>query len=147
MLAVLIATVSMVALAAALSALFYHAVVAALRPISALPGVGRIISVTRGTGSDTFRLCLGSVFSWTVSVNHQKGALTGSIQIDSAQRWRTLGLCAAVLASFLVPLIAGVMMPAALVVVGVSRWRARAGSRSSVHPPERAAGSRAAARG
>jgi len=102
------------------AAMFYQATVAALRLTGAVPGLGRICSVTRSRGTDIFKFSLGSVFGWSVSVNRQKGTLTGSIQIDSAKRRGMFGCLVAWLAAVGVPLVASVMMPAALVAVGLA---------------------------
>jgi len=102
------------------AAMFYQASVAALRLTGTIPGLGRICSVTRSKGTDTFKFSLGSLFAWIVSVNRQKGTLTGSIQIDSAKRRGRFGCLVAWLAAVAVPLIASVMMPAALVAVGLA---------------------------
>jgi hypothetical protein len=59
------------------------------------------------------------LFAWTVSVNREKGTLTGSIQIDPTRRWGLLGCLAAVSAAIGVPMI--VLLPAALCAVGVAR--------------------------
>jgi hypothetical protein len=86
--------------------------------MSVTPGVRRWVAANVGAGTDTFRFTLGTFFAWTVSVNHDKGTLTGSIQLDAARRLGWQRLIVAGLAAALVPVVAGVLMPAALVAVG-----------------------------
>ena len=107
------------------AALFYRLLVATLRVIGAIPIVGSILGASSAKGTDTFRLAVGRLFCWSVSVNRQLGTLTGSIQIDGARRWGTIGVLAACVAAVAVPMVASVLMPAALVVVGLDGLESR----------------------
>lgn len=100
------------------AALFYRIAAGLLCFMSVVPGVRRLVSATVGKGTDTFRFTLGKLFAWTVSVNREKATLTGSIQIDAARQLGWQRLVVAGVAAALVPLVAGVLMPAALVIVG-----------------------------
>jgi hypothetical protein len=108
------------------AALFYRLLVAALRVVGAIPVVGSIIGASSTRGTDTFRFALGRLFCWSVSVNRQRGTLTGSIQIDGARRWGSFGVLVACVAALAVPLVAGVLMPVAIVVVGLGGVESRA---------------------
>ena len=111
-----------------LAALFYRVLVVTLRVIGAVPILGSVIGASTAKGTDTFRFALGRLFCWSVSVNRQRGTLTGSIQLDGARRWRGLGLLIACAAALAVPMVAGVLMPVALIVVGLGGFEsARAG--------------------
>jgi hypothetical protein len=122
------------------AALFYRIAAGLLCFMSVVPGVRRLVSANVGKGTDTFRFTLGKLFAWTVSVNREKGTLTGSIQIDAARQLGWQRLLVAGAAAALVPMVAGVLMPAALVVVGFGFLRgaprpaARAGE--SAHGPD-----------
>jgi hypothetical protein len=113
------------------AALFYRLLVATLRMVGAIPLVGRIVGASSARGTDTFRFALGRLFCWSVSVNRQRGTLTGSIQIDGARRWGAFGVLVACLAAIAVPLAAGVLMPVALVVVGLGGIESRARPRGT----------------
>ena len=106
--------------------------------MSVTPGVRRLVAANVSLGTDTFRFTIGKLFAWTVSVNRDKGTLTGSIQLDAAGRrgWRRLIIAS--LAAVLVPVVAGILMPAALVATG-------AGSRRRAPPPPAPARSRTGA--
>jgi hypothetical protein len=113
------------------AALFYRVLVVALRVVGAMPLVGRLIGASSARGTDTFRFALGRLFCWTVSINRQRGTLTGSIQIDGARRWGALGALVGCLAAVAVPLVAGVLMPIALVVVGIAGLESQPQTRRS----------------
>ena len=98
--------------------LFYRIAAGLLCLMSVMPGVRRLVAANVGPGTDTFRLTLGELFTWTVSVNRHKGTLTGSIQLDAAKRLGWQRLIVASLAAALVPVVAGLLMPAALIAVG-----------------------------
>jgi hypothetical protein len=102
------------------AALFYRVLLAALRVVGAMPLIGRLVGASSARGTDTFRFALGRLFCWSVSIHRQRGTLTGSIQIDGARRWGALGTVVACLAAVAVPLVAGVLMPVAIVVVGIA---------------------------
>jgi hypothetical protein len=108
------------------AALFYRLLVATLRVVGAIPVLGSLVGATSARGTDTFRFALGRLFCWSVSVNRQRGTLTGSIQIDGARRWGSLGVLVACVAAVAVPLVAGVLMPVAIVVVGLGGVESRA---------------------
>jgi len=108
----------------------YRASIGVLGWLSAVPGIKRLVSVTVGKDTDSVKFSVGAAFAWSVSVNREKGTLTGSIQIDPSRRWGALGCIIAGLAAIGVPMVASLMMPAALIVVGVAR--ARAGSSARV---------------
>jgi hypothetical protein len=101
------------------AALFYRLLVATLRVVGAVPVLGSIVGASSARGTDTFRFALGRLFCWSVSVNRQRGTLTGSIQIDAARRWGSVGVLVACLAAVAVPLVAALLMPVAIVVVGL----------------------------
>jgi hypothetical protein len=107
------------------AALFYRLLVGTLRVVGAIPVLGSIIGASSARGTDTFRFALGRLFCWSVSVNRQRGTLTGSIQIDGARRWGSLGVLVACAAAVAVPLVAGVLMPIAIVVVGLGGVESR----------------------
>jgi hypothetical protein len=107
------------------AALFYRLLVGTLRVVGAIPVLGSIVGATSARGTDTFRFALGRLFCWSVSVNRQRGTLTGSIQIDGARRWGSLGVLVACVAAVAVPLVAGVLMPVAIVVVGLGGLESR----------------------
>lgn len=115
------------------AALFYRLLVATLRVVGAVPVLGSVVGASSARGTDTFRFALGRLFCWSVSVNRQRGTLTGSIQIDGARRWGSLGVLVACLAAVAVPLIAGVLMPVAIVVVGLGGLESRV--RAPSHDP------------
>lgn len=108
------------------AALFYRLLVATLRVVGAIPVLGSIVGASSARGTDTFRFALGRLFCWTVSVNRQRGTLTGSIQIDGARRWGSVGVLVACAAAVAVPLVAGVLLPVAIVVVGLGGVESRA---------------------
>jgi hypothetical protein len=107
------------------AALFYRVLVAALTVVGALPLIGSVVGASSARGTDTFRFALGRLLRWSVSVNRQRGTLTGSIQIDAARRWGALGLLVACVAAVAVPLVAAVLMPVAIVVVGIAAAESR----------------------
>ena len=123
------------------AALFYRLLVATLRLIGAIPVLGSIVGASSARGTDTFRFALGRLLCWCVSVNRQRGTLTGSIQIDGARRWGAFGVLVACVAAVIVPLVAGVLLPVAIVVVGLGGVESRARPRSSTSCPKFVPGS------
>jgi hypothetical protein len=111
------------------AALFYRLLVATLRVVGAVPVLGSIVGASSARGTDTFRFALGRLFCWSVSVNRERGTLTGSIQIDGARRWGSLGVLVACVAAVAVPLVASVLMPVAIVVVGLGGVESRSPAR------------------
>jgi hypothetical protein len=111
------------------AALFYRLLVATLRLVGAVPVLGSIVGASSARGTDTFRFGLGRLFSWSVSVNRQRGTLTGSIQIDGARRWGSFGVLVACLAAAAVPVVAALLMPVAIVVVGLAGVESRSPTR------------------
>ncbi|MEY4545398.1 MAG: hypothetical protein RL685_1593 [Pseudomonadota bacterium] len=99
--------------------LIYRLAVWALRGVSRVPGLRRLVSVESNEAIDTFKLTLGGLFTWNVAVNSRKGTIAGSIQIDSKKQWGPLAVLAALLGALLVPSVSALLMPAALIVVGV----------------------------
>lgn len=106
------------------AALFYRIAAGLLCFMSLVPGVRRLVSANVGQGTDSFRFTLGKLFAWSVSINREKGTLTGSIQVDAAKQLGWQRLLVAGAAAALIPMVTGVLMPAALVVVGLGFLRA-----------------------
>ena len=104
-----------------------------LRLMSGLPLIGKVVSVERSKGIDTFKLSLGGLFCWMVAVNSRKGTIAGSIQIDSEKRWGPLAFFAAIAGAFVIPSISSVLMPAALIAVAIGLARGLLAARST--PP------------
>ncbi|MEO8179435.1 MAG: hypothetical protein ABI895_11450 [Deltaproteobacteria bacterium] len=103
----------------------------ALRLVSGLPVIGRLVSVERSKGIDTFRLSLGGFFCWRVAVDARKGTVAGSIQIDSEKRWGPLAFFAAIAGAFVIPSISSLLMPAVLIAVAIGLARGLLAPRSA----------------
>jgi hypothetical protein len=102
----------------------YRLAIGSLRIASLVPGVGRLMSVQSSEGVDTFKLFFCGLFSWSVVVNTRKGTIAGSIQVDAKKQWGPLAILAAIAAAFLVPVVSGTLMPAALIALAVGRAKA-----------------------
>ncbi|HEX2678132.1 MAG TPA: hypothetical protein VHM19_15865 [Polyangiales bacterium] len=60
--------------------------------------MGRVVGAESTKGVDRFRLSLGELLNWNVSVNVDKGAVGGAIQVGAPGRLLFVG-CAVALAA------------------------------------------------
>lgn len=101
----------------------YRLFVWAITRVGTLPGVGNVVSAESTKGTDRFRLSLGKLFNWNVTVNPDKGTVGGSIQVGAPQGWLVVGVGVALVAAWLVPKVSGLLLAAALVAVAVGFHR------------------------
>jgi hypothetical protein len=125
MLLLLLLAITVVILAVYVAAIFgaYRLCVAVLQRLSRVSAVARVVSVDRAKGVERFKLSLGKVFQWNVSVHPEKGTVAGSIQIGSASGWLLGGAVIALAAALVVTKISAVVLPVALVAVAVGLGR------------------------
>jgi hypothetical protein len=101
----------------------YRLCVVVLHHTGRVPAIGQVVSVDRANGVERFKLSVGKLFHWNVSVHPEKGTVAGSIQIGSSKGWLLGGAFVALAAAIVVPKISAVVLPAALVAIAVGLGR------------------------